>query len=106
MEPVGVIFQHHLLRPAGDWESCIHATMDEGFRDWLYEFVGHGPDFPVRGWDSNTAHNKLAVEWFWYDDRLSGIDARKWKKYGFKILFFDPRRATLAKLAWGGRSIT
>jgi hypothetical protein len=88
------------------WESCINASLREDFRDWLYEYVGHGPDFPVRGWDANAAHNQLAVQWFWYDDRLSSIDARKWKKHGFKVLFFDPRKAVLAKLTWGGREVT
>ena len=103
MEPVGVIFEHHLLRPNGEWGSCIHATLREDFHDWLNECVGFGFAYPVRGWDAAV---KQEVAWAWYDDRLSSIDTRKWKKYGFKMLFLNPRHATLAKLTWGGKEVT
>lgn len=103
MNAVGVIFEHHLLRPSGDWASCIHATMREDFRDWLLEYVGYGIEYPVRGWEQKVTEEVL---WAWYDDRLSSVDTRKWKKHGFKMLFLNPRHATLAKLTWGGRELT
>lgn len=103
--PVGVIFEHHLLNPIGDWDSCFSATMRDDFKEWLLDHVGFGYDYPVRGWDQKIkqAGEILEVRWAWYDDRRAGVDARKWKRHGFKILFLDSRHATLAKLTWGGR---
>lgn len=102
MDGVGVIFEHHLLRPNGEWDTCILATMREDFRDWLMEYVGFGFTYPVRGWDKEFQPN---VKWIWYDDRRTSVDTRKWKKQGFKLLFLDPRLAVLAKLTWGGREL-
>jgi len=97
--PVGVIFEHHLLVPSsGEWATSMNAALRQDFEAWLMEYVGFGFVFPVRGWDLERN-----VKWAWYDDRLSNIDTRKWRKYGFKMLFMDPRRAVLAKLTWGGR---
>jgi hypothetical protein len=104
MEPVGVIFEHHLLCPEGGWDMCMKATLREDFLKWLLEFVGEGFTFPVRGWE--PSYHGHQIMWAWYDDRLSNIDARKWKKYGFKMIFTNPRHATLAKLTWGGREVT
>ena len=98
-ESVGVIFEHHLLVPNGDWNTCLGAKLRDDFAEWLYNFVGDGPGFPCRGINKHQTD----IMWFWYDDRLSSIDSKKWKKYGFKIVFRDPRRATLAKLTWGGK---
>lgn len=92
-----------MLLPQGEWEMCINASLREDFHKWLTEYIGFGYAYPVRGWDQEVQHD---VKWAWYDDRLSNIDARKWKKYGFKMLFLNPRHATLAKLTWGGRELT
>jgi hypothetical protein len=107
MEPVAVIFQHHLLVPIGNWHDCFAAKIRSDFHEWLLENVGYGFSSPVVGWDKDcpSVDNNL-VTWIWYDDRRKGIDARKWKVQGFKILFLNPRHATLAKLAWGGDGIT
>lgn len=102
-QAVGVIFEHHLLVPeTGEWATAMDAVLREDFRNWLEEYVGFGYLYPIRGWDGSSSS---PVKWAWYDDRLSRIDTRQWKRHGFKILFLDPRRAVLAKLTWGGREI-
>lgn len=104
MNAVGVIFEHHLLIPQGEWDSCLAAQMRVDFKEWLLEYVGWGFDYPIRGWDQELIGRE--VNWCWYDDRRSKIDSRKWKTQGFKMLFPNPRHATLAKLTWGGRELT
>jgi pimeloyl-ACP methyl ester carboxylesterase len=102
MDPIAVTFEHHLLVPYETWDSCFNARLRDDFSKWLFDNIGFGISIPVIGWDNDSRQ----VNWAWYDDRRKGMDARKWKHQGFKILFLNPRHATLAKLTWGGKEVT
>lgn len=104
MQPVSVIFEHHLLVPHDTWENCFTAHLREDFFEWLSVNVGFGFPMPVLGWDAKVELAKEnEIAWIWYDDRRKGVDARQWSTKGFMLMFLNPRLATLAKLTWGGK---
>ena len=100
MEPVGVIFPPSLLVTAEPWNfpHLQPVNLREDFVEWLCVNVGEGLTLPVIG-------VSCYKDWFWYDDRKSKSDVEswKWKEHGFIIVFMNPRKAVMAKLAWGGR---